>query len=173
MEVRINNISREKQLKEIIKFAKEGRNKNFDIPDIEKYYKDNNIILFDKAKEYFKEYNGIMEIVYLSFEDDENAYYDFNFRLLYPDAYLKLQDVILEEDYGCDDIQEYAGEECIIVGFVGYYYPGILAIGKSGSLYIHHYDYSDEILKFNSMMELLDYEIPKRNILKIRDKQQF
>lgn len=170
MEIRINNISREKQLKQIIKFVKEKRNTDFDIRDIEQYYKANNIILFDKAKEYFQEYSGIMEIVYLYFEEDEKAYYDFNFEL-YPNAYLKLQDVILDEDYGYNDIQEYANEECIILGFVGYYYPGILAIGKSGLLYMYHYDYSDEILKFNSMMELLDYEIPKRNIIKIADKQ--
>lgn len=170
MEIRINNILREKQLEQIIKFVKERRNIDFDIRDIEQYYKANNIILFDKAKEYFQEYSGIMDIVYLCFEEDEKAYYDFNFEL-YPNAYLKLQDVILDEDYGYNDIQEYANEECIILGFVGYYYPGILAIGKSGLLYMYHYDYSDEILKFNSMMELLDYEIPKRNIIKIADKQ--
>lgn len=70
-------------------------------------------------------------------------------------------------DYGYERILKFADEECIALGLLGYYYPGVLAIGESGTLYLHHYDYSDNILKFKSILELLDYEIPDKNIIEI------
>lgn len=168
MKINTSNMSRRKQLEKILEFTGRRIEKDLEIVDIERYYEKNNVFLFNSAKEFFKEYGKIIKLVYLCFEE-ENSYYDLNFQFC-PNEFIELSEIMNDEDYSCERILKFANEECIVLGLLGYYYPGVLAIGESGDFYLHHYDYSDNVLKFKSMIELLDYEIPKKNIIEISSK---
>ena len=55
-------------------------------------------------------------------------------------------------------VKEYAKENIILVGEIGYYYPARVWIGNSGTFYCTH-DYEEDCFKFDSVIALISYEL--------------
>lgn len=53
MKIKLINISRREQLEKILEFIGRRIEKDLEIVEIERYYKKNNVFLFNSAKEFF------------------------------------------------------------------------------------------------------------------------
>lgn len=138
--------------------------RNVDITEVEKYYLDNGITLFPKALDFFREFYGIERRWGI---DTKGLNFDF---YLFPDS--RLYDL---KDYMFDDseytkysedymyVQDTANEKIILLGKIGYYYPAIVWIGESGSLYVDH-DYDTEIRVFNDIFDFIEFELGREKM---------
>lgn len=141
--------------------------RNVDISEIEYYYKKFGIILSSKAKDFFRQYYGIKSKWYIEFHNLDHGP-DFEFELFpYPKWYTidvvdfmydDAEYTIKSEEY--ESVLNFAPEQknMVMVGEIGYYYPARVWIGECGKLYATH-DYEDDVLVFDSLIELIEYEV--------------
>ncbi len=136
-----------------------------DISDVIEYYSKRNITLFPKAAAFFEEFRGIDKGWYVKTENP-NFCPDFFFQLFpYPASYsTEVRDYMYDdadyripsEDY--EGAMAAAGENIVMVGEIGYYYPARVWISDSETLYCtHEYDY--DVLKFSTVNELIYHEL--------------
>lgn len=147
-----------------------------DISPVIDYYQNRNIALSAKAISFFQEYYGIAGKWYIEVINLEYAA-DFEFQLFpYPPEYrIDIRDfmyddsnfLIESEEY--KNVMDYAKESIVMVGEIGYYYPARVWIGDSGRIYGTH-DYEDRVLKFDSIIQLIDHELSGRNLESISMK---
>ena len=140
-----------------------------DISAVLEYYEKWNIELSPQAVSFFKEYYGIASQWYIDVTNLEWAA-DFEFQLFpYPRKYridivdfmYDDADYILESDE-YKNAKVYSKEYIVMVGEIGYYYPARVWIGNSGTIYCTH-DYEDDVLKFDSVIQLILYELLNRD----------
>lgn len=168
----------EQKIIQALKYAGWYPGRKVDITNIEHYYHKFGIKLSEKAKDFFCEYYGILGKWYIEIFNLEWGA-DFEFELFpYPKTY-KI-DVI---DYMYDDAEyKIKSEEyervlndalnennLVMIGEIGYYYPARVWIGESGKLYATH-DYEDDVLIFDSVVKLIEYEIKGRSFTSIAMK---
>lgn len=145
---------------------------------IDNYYKRFDIELSDKAKEFVVEYYGIKENWYIE-TTNMNWGADFEFRLFpYPQPYMTdavdfmyddAKYTVKSEEY--ESVLKIASQDnnIIMVGEVGYYYPARVWIGESGKIYATH-DYEEDVLKFDTIVELIKYELQNREFTSVAMK---
>lgn len=144
-----------------------------EISSVLSYYKKRNIKLSEQVIHFFEEYYGIAGRWYIEIENLEWGA-DFEFQLFpYPESqkievldfmYDDLEHKIQSEEYRI--IEEYAKENIVLAGEIGYYYPARVWIGNSGILYCTH-DYEENCLKFDSVIELISYELSAHELLSV------
>lgn len=135
------------------------------LSNIEKYYTEKGIELFQSAKDFFTEYSGMASKWYIEV-DNFNRAADFTFELFpYPPSYQReVRDYMFDdpkyEVYSTDyqAVLDLAHEKVILVGEIGYYYPACVWIGESAKLYATH-DYDEQVLVFQSLPELISHEL--------------
>lgn len=157
----------EERIMQALKYAGWFPGRKIDISKVEDYYKSFDLYLNAKAREFIAEYHGIKKNWYIEVTNLEWGA-DFQFELFpYPKSYSI--DVI---DYMYDDAEytvkseEYESvlnmephdNSVNMVGEIGYYYPARVWIGESGIIYATH-DYEDDVLVFDSIVELIKYEL--------------
>ncbi len=96
---------------------------------------------------------------------------DFEFRLFpYPKAYqIDVVDFMYDDAEYSIKSEEYESvlklapeqNNMVMVGEIGYYYPARVWIGECGKLYATH-DYEDDVLVFDSLIDLIEYEVKGR-----------
>ena len=76
---------------------------------------------------------------------------------------------IKSEEY--ESVLDFATEDdnLVMVGEIGYYYPARVWIGESGKLYATH-DYDEEVLVFDSIVQLIGHEVKGREFSTIAMK---
>lgn len=147
-----------------------------DLSNIEKYYKENGIELFQAAKDFFTEFSGIARQWCIEVENLDYAA-DFIFDLFpYPPSYKReVRDYMFDdpkyEVYSTDyeAALDAAHEKIILVGEIGYYYPACVWIGESGKLYATH-EYDEQVLIFQSVPELISHELLSRDMTSVAFK---
>lgn len=144
-------ISKIEQMKLLLQKAGWFEGRHVDIAEFEEMCKSKNIRLFSSARQFLHSYWKIEPSVKLRFLDDPK--YERTFEL---DFSTELWQFEVEDYY--DDIYEVACEEFIVLGEFGYYYPGVIAIGVSGKLYVWH-DYSSSVDSFDSLEEAMASEL--------------
>lgn len=176
----VSELSRREQLTELLKAAGWYEGRCIDISEFQAICEEENIDIFESAEKFLREFSGIKNVVYLSYDkDDKRCGYDFSFdfyitalceNLSFNKKHLSLEirptlwKEYEEKGEQFDDyedfeaIMEFAKEDCICVGLFGYYYPGIMAVGKSGKLYIKH-DYGDIVEAFDNIIDAIEYEL--------------
>lgn len=149
-----------------------------DITKIEEYYSKFGMVLSAKAKEFFREYYGIMSQWYIKV-NNLNWGADFEFRLFpYPKPYQidvvdfmydDIENTLKSEEY--ESVLNLAPDQnnMIMVGEIGYYYPARVWIGECGKLYATH-DYEEDVLIFDSLIELIAYEVGGKDFTSIAFK---
>lgn len=146
----------------------EGR--RVDISPVERYYESQNVELNAKAILFFREYYGLASRWYIEVANLEYAS-DFFFQLFpYPQEYrISVRDYMYDDADSTIESEEfqqakaYAGENIVMVGEIGYYYPAKVYLSDSGAIYSTH-DYNYEVRKFNSVIELIDDELKNHNL---------
>lgn len=140
----------------------QGRKVNID--EVIDYFSKFGIVLSDKAKEFIAEYYKIKEYWYFD-TTKMNRAADFEFMFFpYPKSYCDdVNDFMYDDLKGELESDEYRAVKAYdtniyMIGEIGYYYPARVWIGDSGTLFCTH-DYNDEVLAFNSVIELIKYEI--------------
>lgn len=173
-------LSRKEQLKELLKVTGWFEGRCTDISKFELICEEEDIKIFESAKKFLREFSGIKNVVYLSYDkDDTRCLYDFTFdfdiatlceKSNFNKKYLRQQKrPTLWKEYeekgeDFDDykdfeaIEQFAKEDCICVGLFGYYYAGIMAIGQSGKLYVKH-DYGDLVEVFDNILDAMESEL--------------
>jgi len=68
---------------------------------------------------------------------------------------------VKSEDY--QNVINTAKEYVVMVGEIGYYYPAQVWLAESGKIYCTH-DYECDVLKFDTIMQLMLYELKGKNI---------
>ena len=136
-----------------------------EISSVLTYYKKWNIELNEDVIHFFEEYYGIAGRWYI---EVENLAWgpDFEFLLFpYPENQkMEIVDFMYDDsEYRMESeeyraVKEYAKENIILVGEIGYYYPARVWIGNSGTFYCTH-DYEEDCLKFDSVIALISYEL--------------
>lgn len=138
-----------------------------DITKVEDYYSKFGIVLSTKAKDFFSEYYGIMSQWYIEINNLEWGA-DFEFRLFpYPKPYkIDVVDfmyddaeyIIKSEEY--ENVLKLVPEQnnMVMVGEIGRYYPARVWMDECGKLYATH-DYEDDVLFFDSLIDLIEYEV--------------
>lgn len=136
-----------------------------EISSVLTYYKKWNIELNEYVILFFEEYYGIAGRWYI---EVENLAWgpDFEFLLFpYPENQkMEIVDFMYDDsEYRMESeeyraVKEYAKENIILVGEIGYYYPARVWIGNSGTFYCTH-DYEEDCLKFDSVIALISYEL--------------
>ena len=58
----------------------------------------------------------------------------------------------------------------VMVGEIGYYYPARVWIGECGKLYATH-DYEETVRVFDSLIDLIEYEVKGRSFTSIALKK--
>lgn len=140
----------------------EGRRE--DISGFERRCKEAGIDLFDSAKAFLQEFSGIDDSVYFKYHPDEpdcrfaDDWHDYTFNFI-PDA---LAEISRPEDYRT--IVSFAGEDCFCLGESGYYYPAVVAIGRSGKLYFKH-DYEDTVRVFDTLLDSMEHELDGHDLV--------
>lgn len=152
------------RIRQAMEYAGWFPGRNVDITEVEKYYLDNGITLFPKALDFFREFYGIEPIWYI-----DKIGFDFNFYLFPSCGLCDIKDymfggkecTIPSEDYMY--VQDIANEKIILLGEIGYYYPAIVWIGESGSLYVDH-DYDTEIRVFDDIFDFIKSELEREKM---------
>ena len=167
--------SKEQRITKALEIAGWFSGRCVDISLVEEYYRVQGAFLTEPAKSFFREYYGLagkwyskhnydsnkpsaQDIDFFLFPDEENLY-DLN-EYLYEDIsgkIIKGKDVV---EYS--NAKNTAQEAIILVGKIGYYYPGLVFIGESGKFYMAH-DYEDEVRVFNSLLELIERELERHD----------
>ncbi|MHC1747353.1 MAG: SUKH-3 domain-containing protein [Cellulosilyticaceae bacterium] len=157
--------NKEERIMQALDIAGYHDDRKVNLSIIEKYYKDRNINFFKSAKDFFLKFSGIARNWYIEVTDFKHGA-DFTFELFpYPEAYkTDVRDYMFEdakyevysEDYRA--VLDLAKEKVVLVGEIGFYYPGLVWIGESGNLYAtHEYDY--KVYTFKSIIELISREL--------------
>ncbi len=153
MKYYVENLTRVEQLEKILELSEWYSGRDVDIAEFEHFCLVNFISFFPEARKFLREFSMLENVVYVSFKSTgEKCLYDYNFHINAPLA----SKLYKSKEY--KEIIKFAGEACICVGLMGYYYPGVTAIGKSGKIYINH-DYSDTVNVYDSFIESIDGEL--------------
>lgn len=162
-----------------LKYAGWFSGRSVDITKVEEYYSQFGIALSAKARDFFCEYSGIMSKWYIEVHNLNYAA-DFEFRLFpYPKPYnIDVVDFMYDdaeytlksEEY--DHVLRLVPEQytVVMVGEIGYYYPARVWIDTCGKLYATH-EYEDDVLLFDSLTELIEYELQGRSLTSIALKK--
>jgi len=132
----------------------EGR--HVDISKFENMCREKSITLFDKAREFLHSYWGINPSVKLQFLDEFEIIRTFELDFAIELVHFE------EEDY-VEEIGTETKEDFIALGEFGYYYPGVIAIGVSGKLYVWH-DYGSGARSYDSLEEAMAGELTKHEV---------
>lgn len=130
-----------------------------DISLFEKHYGDN---LLPIARKFFQEFYGIEEtFAVIDGKHESNICFNFTFEL----CTLTAQD---ECDFNDEisTIKNTYENDINYIGQIGYYYEGNVWIGKSGKFYSIH-EYEDTIRVFNSIWELLEWELSCHEFIRV------
>lgn len=130
-----------------------------DISPFEKHYGDN---LLPTARKFFQEFYGIEEtFAVIDGKHESNICFNFTFEL----CTLTAQD---ECDFNDEisTIKNTYENDINYIGQIGYYYEGNVWIGKSGKFYSIH-EYEDTIRVFNSIWELLEWELSCHEFIRV------
>ncbi len=147
-------------------------NRKVDIPLVLDYYKKYEIELSNKAIEFFQEFYGIASEWYVE-NSGLNTLACFEFCLC---PYKELgnsnvTEFMDDEEEMYQKIKTCANENVVWVGEIGYVYPAFVWIGDSGKIYCKH-DYEEEIRVFDSLIEMIEYEVSGINLDFIIIKKQ-
>lgn len=167
MKIYLKNLSLHDQYRKILQMAGwyEGR-----IADIRSYEQEayaGHIPLTKAMKNFLYEYAELNSILYLGFENTKGAAsYDDTFK------------ITLDQPYSLSNTKEYkeicsfAKEKTLCIGETGYYYPAICAVGESGRLYLKH-DYADSVEVFDSMIDIIAFELrTNKDLVCVSDIQE-
>lgn len=162
-----------------LRFAGWYPGRKVDIKQIEDYYNRFGMTLSAKAKEFFSEYYGITSQWYIEVFNLEYGA-DFEFSLFpYPKSHkIDVVDFMYDDSEYSIKSEEYESvlrlateyNNIVMVGEIGYYYPARVWIGECGKLYVTH-DYEDDVRIFNSLVELIEYEVKGRSFTTIALKK--
>ncbi|WP_245719798.1 SUKH-3 domain-containing protein [Paenibacillus tianmuensis] len=148
----------------LLKKAGWYKGRHVDISGFEHRCKEEGIKLFSSAKAFLQEFSGIDDSVFFKYYLDEpnsgfaDAWHDYTFNFI-PDA---LAEISCPEDYR--EIVSFADEDCFCLGESGYYYPAVVAIGRSGKLYFKH-DYEDVVRVFDTLLDSMEHELKGHNLV--------
>jgi hypothetical protein len=133
-----------------------------DISEFEQQCEEQKIELFESAKQFLQEFIGIERNVHFKYIHQCNDIgvssqkYTFDF-ITKPN-----NKVDYEEEY--QEILDFVQEDCFYLGESGYYYPAVVAIGRSGKLYFKH-DYDDKVQVFDNLIDSMLWELDGKNII--------
>lgn len=105
-------------------------------------------------------YADLDECIYLGFDEDTVAKFDFVMRLTPDEAAMWYKDPVFRR------ITKYSGEPVLCLGSFGYYYEGVIAIGESGKLYVAH-DYNDEVKSYDSLNDAIEGEFLPNTVISV------
>jgi len=133
-----------------------------DISEFVQQCEEQGIELFASAKKFLEEFIGIERYVHFKYihpcNDIGESIPKYTF-----DFITKPNDKIdYEEDY--QEILDFIQEDCLYKGESGYYYPAVVAIGRSGKLYFKH-DYDDKVQVFDNLIDSMIWELEGKNII--------
>lgn len=166
------NIAIDEKVKRILEKAGwyPGRRENID--EVINYFKKYGIALSEKAKDFISEYYKIMPYWFFNTDKTDRGG-DFEFMFFpYPSSYkINVFDYLYDDLDGALKSEEYKAvekydENICMVGEIGHYYPARVWIGNSGKLICTH-DYEDEVLIFENVFELIEYEIAALDITSV------
>lgn len=140
------------------------------------YYQQQGIKLNAAAIAFYEEYYGIASRWYIS-SAKLDAAPDFDFMLFPqpPEYKTDVKDFMYDDPNNTIESEEYsavkacAEETVVMAGEIGYYYPARVWIGDSGTIYCTH-EYDDKVLKFDSVMGLLQHELSHHSLDSVAKK---
>ena len=144
-------------------------NRRVDIPAVLAYYQQQGIKLNTAAITFYQEYYGIASRWYISAKLDAAPDFDFMLFPQPPEYKIDVKDFMYDDPNSSIESEEYsavkacAEETVVMVGEIGYYYPARVWIGDSGMIYCTH-EYDDKVLKFDSVMGLLQHELSHHSL---------
>lgn len=161
MEELKSEITKREQMILLLKKSGWYEGRHVDISEFEQQCNEGGIELFDSAKKFLEEFIGIENYVEFKYlhpcddigECDQDYIFDFITNphdKIYCNQYQKILDFI-EED-------------CFYLGQSGYYYPAVVAIGRSGKLYFKH-DYNNKVQVFDNLIHSMLSELDDMNII--------
>lgn len=172
---------KEQRIVQALKYAGWYPGRNVDIAKIENYYSRFGMKISTKAKNFFREYSGIMGRWYIDVFNLEYAA-DFEFELFpYPKSHaIDVVDFMYDDaEYNIksaeyESVLDFAPEEenLVMIGEIGYYYPARVWIGESGKLYATH-DYEDDVFVFDSVIKLIEHELKGREFTSVAMKLHY
>ncbi len=179
MEIKKLNLvgTKKEKIMQILQGAGWYEARSIDIKEVMDYYQKYNIELHQAAIRFLKEYSGIYKYWYLTWEFAKDKSSDFMFEI-YPNIYPNIYEAgnhynILDDMYDdnaqtvrSDDYQralDFSKEDLVVVGEIGYYYPAMIWIGESGTIYATH-DYDDSVYKFETVFDLIAHELIMHDI---------
>ncbi|WP_165042153.1 SUKH-3 domain-containing protein [Dysgonomonas sp. ZJ709] len=162
----IKNKNRYQQLEKLLQKAGWYEGRQTDVQDFKNFAIEISFPWTGLVSQFVKQYADLpIKIVYLGFDADTTAEFDFVLQFTVEDAQSAWQSKEFKQ------IIQFANEPCLPVGYFGYYYEGCLAIGVSGQIYVAH-DYNEEVFSCHELIEAINHELRlQSDISIISDKQ--
>lgn len=153
------------RIRQVMEYAGWYPNRSVDTTEIEQSYKATGLPFFSAGLNFFREFSGIARSWYIEVTNLKHAS-DFYFLLftdgadweeniksmMYDDAAFQYA----SSDYAT--IQTLTDQRVMLVGEIGYYYPGRVWIDESSRLFTSH-EYDDKIHQYTTVFELIEDEL--------------
>lgn len=150
-QINVNNLSNTVKAKKLLELLGWFPNRKTQIIPIKNYYLKHKINLHQKAENFLEEFQYLKDECYLLDEKDE---YNYTINLIGHDCNYQLEDFL--DDQSFLEIVDYAKENVVCLGEIGSYYPYILAIGESGTLYYNNCNFINGVQCANNIIEVIE-----------------
>ena len=165
--IRLEGTRRERVVK-ALEMAGWYKGRSVDITAAENYYEKLDLVFYENAKKFFREYYGLAGHWWIDREYKIDQAADFEFILVPDDDYLTAKDLMFDdEDYKIPsdyyiNIERTALEKFVYAGIIGYYYPARVWIGESGKIYATH-EYDFDVHVYDSVIDLIEWELARQD----------
>ncbi|MBC2345045.1 hypothetical protein HBP72_01680 [Listeria welshimeri] len=153
MSIYLKNLTQRAQYLKILQSIGWYKGRKVDIQAFKQEALEKNAPFSEQIRSFLAEYSNLDTTVFIGFESNHSKpCYHYTFIITKEiSSYL-----YKTNDY--KEIIRFADEETLCIGMMGYYYPAVCAIGKSGKLYFKH-DYDDNVQVFDSILESISHEL--------------